>query len=817
MFPTTSISPSQSASFADLQHPSEQTTQPSFQSGTRTALSRTILCIGLFLVYLLLNRPDVILLSRLGQTTWYPAVGLAFAVMLAISPRYCLLFAIAGSVSGMIFYHQPFVSWGTLVGVPLEISAYAAATHLLRGPFRIDSSLGQRRDILRYVLVAAAAAIFAALAGVLCLCADHTIQWSQFWSSARDWYIGDTIGLLSVAPFLLIHVLPWVGKWTAASVSATLREGRLWAIGKWKITPLQFLELTAQAVSFGLLFRIMFGSSDSEHLFYPAFLPIIWMGMRRGIRGAVTGLLALNFGIVITLRLVPVSADTFTKLGFLMLAVSATGLVLGAAVTERERIASDLKERTVFLNSFIKNSPYGIVAHDRDGIIHLHNDAFASLFLYDSSEIVGKSLPELIVPSEQRNESRRWAEQVNSGQTLHLKVQRKRKDGHLVDVEIHVLPMVVAGRIQGGYVIYKDISEQVRASVVAKEHADAMGHWVGELELRTMQITLLNEMSGLLQCAANTEEAYLVLGQSVNKLFADARAGAVFIYKPTGNVLQLSASWGEGFLGEPVFARENCWSLRQGHPHWSEAPGSGIVCTHVDKSVAGAYLCVPMVAHGETLGILHLCYDPDANGNPEVDQKMRDSQQRLAVAAASQIAVSLANLRLRETLREQSIRDPLTGLFNRRFMQESLDTELQRAKRKQRLLSLIFLDLDHFKHFNDVFGHEAGDFVLQSMSDIFRAHFRAEDIVCRYGGEEFAVILAETSTEDAFKRAEALRLATRDLKLLHRGKLLDPVTLSIGIAGFPANGQSAQELLDCADKSLYQSKADGRDRVTLAS
>ena len=150
-------------------------------------------------------------------------------------------------------------------------------------------------------------------------------------------------------------------------------------------------------------------------------------------------------------------------------------------------------------------------------------------------------------------------------------------------------------------------------------------------------------------------------------------------------------------------------------------------------------------------------------------------------------------------------------------MQESLDTELQRAKRKQRLLSLIFLDLDHFKHFNDVFGHEAGDFVLQSMSDIFRAHFRAEDIVCRYGGEEFAVILAETSTEDAFKRAEALRLATRDLKLLHRGKLLDPVTLSIGIAGFPANGQSAQELLDCADKSLYQSKADGRDRVTLAS
>jgi diguanylate cyclase (GGDEF)-like protein len=224
-----------------------------------------------------------------------------------------------------------------------------------------------------------------------------------------------------------------------------------------------------------------------------------------------------------------------------------------------------------------------------------------------------------------------------------------------------------------------------------------------------------------------------------------------------------------------------------------------------------------MVAHGETLGVLHLRYDLGADGNPEADQKTRESQKRLAVAVASQIAVSLANLRLRETLRDQSIRDPLTGLFNRRFMQECLDKELQRARRKQRSLSLIFIDLDHFKRFNDVFGHDAGDSVLQSMADIFRTHFRAEDLICRYGGEEFAIILPESSTEDAFKRAEALRLATKGLKLVHRGVLLDPITLSVGVAGFPDHGQSAQELLDSADKSLYRSKADGRDRVTLAS
>ncbi len=151
MLRTTTISPSQSATIAEIQHHSEPTTESLFQSGTHTVLGHTILCVSVLLIYLLLNRPDVILLSRLGLTAWYPAVGLAFAMMLAISPRYMLLFAIAGSISGMLFYHQPFYSWGTLVGVPLEIAAYAAAAYLLRGPLRIDSSLGQRRDVMRYV------------------------------------------------------------------------------------------------------------------------------------------------------------------------------------------------------------------------------------------------------------------------------------------------------------------------------------------------------------------------------------------------------------------------------------------------------------------------------------------------------------------------------------------------------------------------------------------------------------------------------------------------------------------------------------------
>jgi diguanylate cyclase (GGDEF)-like protein len=243
-----------------------------------------------------------------------------------------------------------------------------------------------------------------------------------------------------------------------------------------------------------------------------------------------------------------------------------------------------------------------------------------------------------------------------------------------------------------------------------------------------------------------------------------------------------------------------------------------IRCAHLLKDATVAnYLCVPLIAQGDTLGVLQLVYGLKENGADaaEVDG-MHSSERHLGIAAASQIALSLASLRLRESLRDQSIRDPLTGLFNRRFMQECLDRELLRGTRKNRSLAVIFIDVDHFKRFNDVFGHEAGDQVLRSMGDFFRSHFRGDDIICRYGGEEFAIILPESSAQDAAGRAELLRIAARTLKLKHNDVILDPVTLSAGIAGFPEHASSARELLQVADGCLYEAKKSGRDRVVLA-
>ena len=185
------------------------------------------------------------------------------------------------------------------------------------------------------------------------------------------------------------------------------------------------------------------------------------------------------------------------------------------------------------------------------------------------------------------------------------------------------------------------------------------------------------------------------------------------------------------------------------------------------------------------------------------------------MTVAEHIALALANLKLRETLRSQSIRDPLTGLFNRRYMEESLEREMRRASRGRHPVGIIMLDLDHFKKFNDSYGHDAGDALLRIVGNTLQRSIRAEDIACRYGGEEFTLILPEASLIDAAQRAESIRESIRNLNIQHRRQQLGGVTVSAGVAIFPDHGPTGDAVLRAADAALYQAKARGRDRVAI--
>jgi diguanylate cyclase (GGDEF)-like protein len=215
-----------------------------------------------------------------------------------------------------------------------------------------------------------------------------------------------------------------------------------------------------------------------------------------------------------------------------------------------------------------------------------------------------------------------------------------------------------------------------------------------------------------------------------------------------------------------------------------------------------------MIAQGETLGLFYLSAQNTDDLNP--------AKQQLARTVAEQVGLAIANLNLRETLQHQSIRDGLTGLFNRRYLEETLQTEIARAQRYNYPTAIVMIDVDHFKSFNDQYGHDAGDVVLKEIAHVIKEGIRESDIACRYGGEELTLVLPETPIQAALAKAEDLRLAIHRISLTYGQNILGHLTASFGVATFPDHGTSGSEVIQAADAALYRAKAAGRDRVMSA-
>jgi diguanylate cyclase (GGDEF)-like protein/PAS domain S-box-containing protein len=783
----------------------------------RLIVRHVIISLVFLVLFFVLNRPELIFISQFGLSAWYPATGLVLALMLGISPRYALLVCFSNVLAGVLFYQRnplSFVDTAGSLGIGL---AYAVAAYILRGPLRIDLELRRREDVLRYLFVSMSAAAATTLIGVGSLVVSGAVPQSEFWPASFKWFLGDGIALLGVAPFLLIQVLPRIRPRLLSQPADEPFRDEFVRASTVRSNLGTFSEGVGQLAVIVLVLWIMFGPDFGyPGMLYFGFVPIIWIAMRQGIRRVVSGILLFHFGIVVALHLFPFNAGVVPQLGLFMLVLSGIGLITGSAVSEQNRIALDLQEQTAHLNSLIENSPFGIVVLDRQGRVELINTAFETLFLCSQAEVAGRSLGTVFMADDLPADFEASVRRVIAGEARHMTVRRRRKDGRVLDLEVHALPLAVDGRVRGSYTIYKDISEHIRASQAERKHAEVLNQLLNELKRRTREMTLLSEMGDLLECCVTTEDACSVVAQSVQKLLPEVISGTLYLFKSSRNLVETAIQWGNASISEAAFSPDECWSLRRGQPHWSPL-AEGIHCTHISASVTLKCLCVPMVGHGDTLGVLHLEFAGDAIETDPGSENPEAIAQRLGTTVAGQIALSLASLRLRDTLRDQSVRDPLTGLFNRRFMEESLEREMQRAVRKNHPVSILFADLDNFKRFNDTFGHDAGDYVLKIVADLFRKSVRADDVVCRYGGEEFGFILPESSSENAVIRANELREATKKMEMGYQNRSLGTVTLSIGVATFPEHGETVEELLKTADKCLYTAKSAGRDQVSLAT
>src|SRR5580765_1294652 len=513
----------------------------------------------------------------------------------------------------------------------------------------------------------------------------------------------------------------------------------------------------------------------------------------------------------------------------------------------------------------VESAPNGMLMVDPEGVITLVNTQIEQLFGYRREDVLGRSV-EMLLPHRFRGSQQKFRAEffnnpkactVGRGQDLFA----LKQDGSEFPVEIGLNPIGSSDGIQVLASVVditerKLVEEEIRALNVTLERRvkqrteqiqalnatleqrvaertkelqtenshrrlveselqnahDELQRSVLELERRNQEMRLVSEMVELLESCRSLEEAYEIISRRLPLLLQNT-SGTLYMMTASRNFLESVGSWGDPIYDfEKTVDPEDCWALRRNKPHGMESDAGGLICKHVEESTGPmkACLCLPMVAHGEIMALLHVRHDNENEG-------VRNIIASSAKAVTEQLSLILANLRLRETLRNQSIRDPQTGLFHRRYIAESLDPELNRAERSGKPRVVAMLDLDHFKNLNDRFGHSAGDAVLREWSNLLKSKFRGSDIVCRYGGEEFVIILPEIALDTAHQRLIQLKDDLERIDVHEDGQAIGHVTVSIGIAYFPVHGRTNHDLLQTADRALYQAKELGRNCVVMAA
>ena len=474
----------------------------------------------------------------------------------------------------------------------------------------------------------------------------------------------------------------------------------------------------------------------------------------------------------------------------------------------RKRIERALAESELRYRRLFEAAKDGILILDADtGQITGANPFLQTMLGYPHAELLGKTLWE-IGPFKDVVASREAFRQLQAREYVrydNLPLETKEHEHRHVEFVSNVY------MVDGKKVIQcniRDITERKSAEDRTRKINEDLLSLVAELQRRDREMQLLSDMNELLQSCTTQQEAFQVIALKAGELFV-GQSGCLAIMRVREQSLEPVAHWGPERPVVSRFSLEDCWALRRGHPHEVVEPQLSVLCGHFVNPPTGGCLCVPLTVQGDTLGVLCLIDGAPRRG------EIQPSQLHLAVTVGETIKLVLSNLKLRERLSEQANHDPLTGLFNRRYLDDSLSRELSLSQRRNTSLSVAVLDIDHFKRFNDAFGHDAGDLALRECAHVLSRNLRMGDIACRLGGEEFALVLLDSSPADARQRVEHICAIIKQLEIRRDGQLLGKMTLSAGIAGSPEHASTAQELLRAADTALYAAKQAGREQVIL--
>ncbi len=374
--------------------------------------------------------------------------------------------------------------------------------------------------------------------------------------------------------------------------------------------------------------------------------------------------------------------------------------------------------------------------------------------------------------------------------------QLKQMNFQLMGILIGMVLLSLSFLIGTSYVSNRQITHKVEEEQKKQDE---------RIRQRTHEIELMHRLANMLAACNNMVEAQQIVSDILPRILGNVN-GSVSLMRASRNQLITQLDWGETWPGSASFAPEECWSLRKGRAHQSNDDFHSLTCGHMHEMDNNQTLCIPLTAHGNTIGIMHLYFGVgDIKIDPIIEQ--------LAFSVSEHLGLALANLSLQEKLRSQALSDPLTGLFNRRFFEQKLEEHSMNSATSEQPLSLLMLDLDHFKRFNDNFGHDAGDFVLKEISALLKQSVSEDEIACRLGGEELAVLLPHYTMQEATEFGQTLCDAVRSMHLEYKGLSLGQLGVSIGVSTYPKPASDTESLVKMADNALYLAKDMGRSRV----
>lgn len=466
-----------------------------------------------------------------------------------------------------------------------------------------------------------------------------------------------------------------------------------------------------------------------------------------------------------------------------------------------------LKNNEETLHKIQENAPIGMAIVSLEGKWLEVNQSICDIVGYSRTELQKLTFQEITLP-EDLDKDLAYVDQLLANKIKSYQMEKRyyHKNGQ----PVWVLLTVTLMRDEGGKPLYfitqvLNIDDRKRNEKRIAELNEKTNAMLEELKDREREMIAIQKMTEILQVCQESNEAYSIIAHTAEELFTHFGGGLAILNKIT-NQMEIKKQWGMSAVLKSEFSIEDCWGLRRGHPYIIQNSQSELNCYHFSTTQPGNYICLPLLSENGVIGMLFI---------NSMEDIISTHYQQLVFSFGEAIKLSLINIQLREILREQAIRDPLTGLFNRRYLYETLSLELLRVIRENHLLCSAMIDIDHFKIFNDKHGHAAGDKVLKLVATILQKNFRGSDIACRYGGEEFMIILIGSDLHDATLRMQSVCDEIRKTQLQYDNAILPQVTVSIGIAEAPTQGRTAEDIIRMADIALYHAKQNGRNRIEV--